>query len=165
MVRVLGLDPGLRHTGWGVIESIGVRLSFIDAGVINTDTQGSLPERLAQLHCAVAAVVEKYAPEESCVEETFVNKNPSSTLKLGQARGVVLLAPALKGILVAEYTPNQIKKAVVGVGHAEKAQVDMMVHTLLPACRDVLKPDAADALAAAICHAYMRNVNQRLLSK
>ena len=157
-MRILGLDPGLRHTGWGVIESVGSRVFFVDAGVINASVEGTLPERLAELHASVAATVEKFAPDEAAIEETFVNKNPASTLKLGQARGVVLLAPALKGIPVAEYTPNQIKKAVVGVGHAEKQQVDMMVHTLLPACGEKLKPDAADALAAALCHAMMRSV-------
>ena len=120
-----------------------------------------MAERLAELHGQIRTVVSDFAPDEAAVEETFVNKNPNSTLKLGQARGVVLLAPAQAGISVTEYTPNQIKKAVVGAGHAEKRQVDMMVHTLLPAAGK-LRPDAADALAAAICHSYMRVTTERM---
>jgi len=161
-VRILGLDPGLRHTGYGIVETKDSRLTFIAAGVVDVPVDIGLPERLAALHKGVMEIVTSFSPDEAAVEETFVNKNPNSTLKLGQARGVVLLAPALRGVPVCEYTPNQIKKAVVGVGHAEKQQVDMMVHTLLPACGEKLKPDAADALAAAICHAYMRTVTRRM---
>lgn len=160
-VRILGLDPGLRHTGWAVIDSKDSRLSFVAAGVANSTDSLSLAERLVELHTQIRAVVCDFAPDEAAIEETFVNKNPNSTLKLGQARGVVLLAPAESGIPVAEYTPNQIKKAVVGAGHAEKHQVDMMVHTLLPTAGK-LKPDAADALAAAICHSYMRITTARM---
>lgn len=161
-IRILGLDPGLRHTGYGVIESQDSRLIFVKAGVINVPTEISLPERLAQLHRSVLAIVDEFQPDEAAVEITFSNKNPKTTLILGQARGVVLTAPALRGVPVSEYGANQIKKAVVGVGHADKTQVDMMVHTLLPACGEKLKPDASDALAMAICHAYMRTVSQRM---
>lgn len=160
-VRILGLDPGLRHTGWAVIDTRDSRLSFVAAGVADSTDVLSLAERLAELHRQIRAVISDFQPDEAAIEETFVNKNPNSTLKLGQARGVVLLAPAEAGISVSEYTPNQIKKAVVGNGHAEKQQVDMMVHTLLPACGK-LKPDAADALAAAICHSYMRITAARM---
>ena len=160
-VRILGLDPGLRHTGWAVVDSCDSRLSFVAAGVADSTDALSLAERLAELHGQIRRVVSDFSPDEAAVEETFVNKNPNSTLKLGQARGVVLLAPAQAGLSVTEYTPNQIKKAVVGAGHAEKQQVDMMVHTLLPAAGK-LRPDAADALAAAICHSYMRVTAERM---
>lgn len=154
-MRLLGLDPGLRHTGWGVIESDGYHLSHVANGVISVAAGPSLAERLAQLHAGLSAVIEDYRPSEAAVEETFVNRNPSSTLKLGQARGIALLAPAQAGIPVAEYTPNMVKKTVVGAGHAAKEQVMMMVRTLLPGC-DPAGADAADALAVAICHAHHR---------
>lgn len=160
-VRILGLDPGLRHTGWAIIDSCDSRLSFVAAGVADSTDSLPLAERLAELHTQVREVVSAYKPDEAAIEETFVNKNPNSTLKLGQARGVVLLAPAQSAIPIAEYTPNQIKKAVVGNGHAEKQQVDMMVHSLLPTCGK-LKPDAADALATAICHSFMRIAAARM---
>lgn len=160
VIRILGLDPGLRHTGWGIIEKEGTHLKFIAAGVINPDTTPDLPERLAELHRSLVKLLADWTPDEAAVEETFVNKNPSSTLKLGQARGVVLLAPALAGLPVAEYTPNQIKKMVVGSGHAEKSQVDMMVRTLLRTAPEKMPPDASDALAIALCHSFMRS--QRL---
>ena len=159
MVRILGLDPGLRHTGWGVIEKNGSRLTFIAAGVINPNDKNELSVRLSELHVNLKEVLESYAPDEAAVEETFVNKNPNSTLKLGQARGVVLLTPALYNIPVAEYTPNQIKKMVVGVGHADKTQVDMMVRTLLKSVPEKIPPDAADALAIALCHSFLRPVS------
>ena len=161
IVRILGLDPGLRHTGWGILDCRDSRLTFVAAGVANSTDSLSLPERLAELHSQICGVIGEFKPDEAAIEETFVNKNPNSTLKLGQARGVVLLAPARFDIPVSEYTPNQIKKAVVGAGHAEKQQVDMMVHALLSGCGK-LKPDAADALAAAICHSYMRVTAQRM---
>ena len=126
-IRVLGLDPGLRRTGWGVIESTGARLHFIDAGCISIDADASLSERLAALHEAVVEVAKRFAPDEAAVEETFVNKNPASTLKLGQARGAVMLAPALAGIHVAEYSATQVKKSVTGTGHAAKEQVQAMI--------------------------------------
>lgn len=156
-IRILGLDPGLRHTGWGLIEKDGTRVRFVAAGVINPDTTPDLPARLAELHREVAKVIADWTPDEAAIEETFVNKNPNSTLKLGQARGVVMLAPALAGLPVAEYTPNQIKKMVVGAGHAEKSQVDMMVRTLLKTAPEKMPPDASDALAIALCHGFLRN--------
>ncbi len=156
-MRILGLDPGLRHTGWGVIEQIGNHFDFLSAGVINPDVTLSLSERLAELHDSLKKVIQDWQPDSCAVEETFVNKNPSSTLKLGQARGVVLMTPALFHLPVGEYTPNQIKKAIVGVGHAEKKQVDMMVRTLLKTVPEGMPADAADALAIALCHAFMSN--------
>jgi len=160
-MRVLGLDPGLRVTGWGIIEVAGNRLSHLADGVIRSDADLPLAERLAQLHRGVQAVIGRWAPEEAAVEQTFVNKNPESTLKLGQARGAVLLAPALAGLPVAEYSPASVKQAVVGTGRAAKEQVGMMVRTLLPGC-PVESPDAADALAVAICHAHHRTTASRL---
>ncbi|HZU89177.1 MAG TPA: crossover junction endodeoxyribonuclease RuvC [Stellaceae bacterium] len=152
-MRVLGLDPGLRHTGWGVIEVAGSRLGHVADGVVHAPTDLPLAERLVRLFRELGAVIERFRPDEAAVEETFVNKNAASTLKLGLARGVVLLAPAERGVTVAEYSANMIKKSVVGAGHAEKTQVQMMVRRLLPGC-DILQPDAADALAVAICHAH-----------
>lgn len=160
-IRILGLDPGLRHTGWGLIEKDGARVRFIAAGVINPDTMPDLPQRLAELYRDVVAVIAEWTPDEAAIEETFVNKNPNSTLKLGQARGVVMLAPALVGLPVAEYTPNQIKKMVVGAGHAEKSQVDLMVRTLLKTAPENMPPDASDALAIALCHSFMRSTGSK----
>lgn len=154
-VRLLGLDPGLRHTGWGVIDVDGNRLRAVADGVVHSDGALSLAERLVQLFEGLSAVVRDYAPQEAAVEETFVNKNPLSTLKLGQARGVALLVPALSGIAVSEYAPRLIKKAVVGTGTAAKEQVGMMIRMLLPGCT-LHSADAADALAVAICHAHHR---------
>ena len=154
-MRILGLDPGLRHTGWGLIDKQGPKLSFIAAGVINPDDKLPLANRLMELHNALKQIVQDWQPDTAAVEETFVNKNPSSTLKLGQARGVVLMTPALLGISVGEYTPNQIKKTITGVGHAEKNQVDMMVRTLLKTVPQGIPPDASDALAIAITHAFI----------
>jgi crossover junction endodeoxyribonuclease RuvC len=152
---ILGLDPGLRRTGWGLVEADGNRLRHLGDGVICSDADRPLSERLAQLHRGVGRVLEEWRPDEAAVEQTFVNRNPESTLKLGQARGVVLLAPALAGLLVAEYAPTSVKQAVVGTGRAAKDQVGMMVRTLLPGCL-VASPDAADALAVAICHIHHR---------
>lgn len=152
-VRILGLDPGLRLTGWGVVESNGHHLRHIANGVVRSSDSLSLAERLRELHEGLQSVVELWRPHEAAIEETFVNKNPHSTLKLGQARGVVVLAPALAGVPVAEYAPNMIKKTVVGVGHAAKEQIHAMVNILLPGVT-IEGEDAADALAAAICHAH-----------
>jgi crossover junction endodeoxyribonuclease RuvC len=152
-MRVLGLDPGLRHTGWGVIDVAGNRLSYVADGVARAPTDLPLADRLVVLFRQVIDVLERFRPDEAAVEETFVNKNAASTLKLGVARGVVLLAPAERGLPVAEYSANLVKKAVVGAGHAEKDQVQMMVRRLLPGCA-IATPDAADALAVAICHAH-----------
>ena len=152
-MRVLGLDPGLRHTGWGVIDVAGNRLSHVADGVVHAPVDLALAERLVGLFRQLTDVLERFRPDEAAVEESFVNKNAASTLKLGVARGVVLLAPAERGLPVAEYSANMIKKAVVGVGHAEKAQVQLMVRRLLPGCA-IAEADAADALAVAICHAH-----------
>jgi crossover junction endodeoxyribonuclease RuvC len=157
-MRLIGFDPGLRHTGWGVIEAHGNRLIHVADGVVHAPTRTALAERLVELFRQLNAVLEEYRPDAAAVEETFVNKNPASTLKLGVARGVVLLAPAARGIPVFEYSANLIKKSVVGVGHAEKPQVVMMVKRLLPAAM-VASADAADALAVAICHAHHAATN------
>ena len=159
-MRLIGLDPGLRFTGWGVIEVDGNRLRHVAHGVVKVTTQGSLSDRLRDLFDGVTAVVEAQRPAEAAVEETFVNVNPASTLKLGQARGVVLLAPALAGLPVHEYAANLVKKSVVGAGHADKHQVAMMVGRLLPGV--VATADAADALAIAICHAHHRSTRLRV---
>lgn len=158
---VVGLDPGLRRTGWGVIEVSGGRLSHVAHGFIASDASLSLAERLRQLYEGLLEVLQEQRPAEAAVEETFVNKNPASTLKLGQARGVALCAAAMAGVPVSEYPPNLIKKSIVGTGHAQKQQIDLMVRRLLPTARD-LGPDAADALAAAICHAHFRQTYSRL---
>jgi len=155
-MRIIGLDPGLRHTGWGVVDKNGVKFSFVAAGVISADTTPSLAERLAELHSHLIKILDEFRPDEASIEKTFVNVNPESTLKLGQARGVVLLAPALKGLPVGEYTPNQIKKMIVGVGHADKKQVDMMIRKMLPTLPENIPADASDALAIAVCHGFMR---------
>src|SRR5580700_7006105 len=152
-MRILGLDPGLRHTGWGVIDVAGNRLSHVADGVVSAPVNLPLGERLVALFRQISEVLERFRPDEAAVEETFVNKNAASTLKLGVARGVVLLAPAERGLPVAEYSANLVKKSVVGAGHAEKSQVELMVRRLLPGCT-VVKADAADALAVAICHAH-----------
>lgn len=159
-MRVLGLDPGLRRTGWGVIEWDGQRLRFTAAGCVTADAAQPLAHRLADLHRALGEVAGRFAPDEAAVEETFVNRNPASTLKLGQARGAVLLVPALRGIPVAEYAATLVKKSVTGSGHAGKEQVCAMVATLLPGSRTA-NHDASDALAVAICHAHHRETATR----
>ena len=155
MVRLLGIDPGLRFTGWGMIEADGNRLRHIADGVIATDSASSVPVRLKALHDALAALMAQYQPDEAAIEETYVNRNGTATLKLGYARGVALLAPALAGIPVIEYGAKSVKLAVVGTGGAQKEQVQMMVRRLLPGGA-VRRADAADALAVAICHAHHR---------
>jgi crossover junction endodeoxyribonuclease RuvC len=152
-LRLIGLDPGLRHTGWGVIDVAGNRLSHVADGAVHSDGDLSLAERLTQLHDALTIVIERHRPDEAAVEEVFVNKNPASTLKLGMARGVALLVPARAGLPVAEYPTNLVKKSVVGAGHADKKQVQVMVRMLLPGA-ELASADAADALAVAICHAH-----------
>ncbi len=159
VIRILGIDPGSGATGWGVIEADGPRLSFLAAGVIRPKRALSRAERLAAIHEGLAALIADWTPAEAAVEETFVNASPRDALVLGEARGVALLAPALAGILVAEYAANTIKKSVVGKGHAEKQQVAAMVRVLLPAS-GAQAADAADALAAAICHAHHRTTRQ-----
>jgi crossover junction endodeoxyribonuclease RuvC len=162
-MRLIGLDPGLRHTGWGIIDASGSRLAYIAAGVVHTDGGHALARRLVELHDGLRQVIAAFQPIAAAVEESFVNKNPTSTLKLGLARGVVLLVPALAGMPVTEYPANLIKKSVVGVGHAGKPQVQMMVRRLLPGCL-AASPDAADALAVAICHAHHAATQQRWLA-
>jgi crossover junction endodeoxyribonuclease RuvC len=160
-MKLLGLDPGLRVTGWGVIEVSDNRLRHLADGAVTSDPGDPLAVRLAALYEGVAAVIAQFAPDAAAVEETFVNRNAASTLKLGQARGVVLLAPARAGLPVAEYSTNLVKKSIVGTGHAAKTQVSMMVRTLLPGAR-LETADAADALAVAICHAHHAASARRL---
>jgi crossover junction endodeoxyribonuclease RuvC len=154
-IKLLGLDPGLRVTGWGVLAVDGNRLRHIADGAVSVAASGTLADRLARLYRGLEEVVSTHMPDEVAVEETFVNRNPASTLKLGQARGVVLLVPALALLPVSEYSANLIKKSLVGTGHATKDQVTMMIRTLLPGCQ-LEKADAADALAVAVCHAHHR---------
>ena len=150
---VIGLDPGLGTTGWGVISAEGNRIAHRGNGQIRTDPKADLPARLLDLHARLMAVLAEHRPDAAAVEEVFVNENPQSTLKLGQARGVVLLAAGSLGIRVGEYAPRLVKKAVVGTGGAEKAQVHAMVQRLLPAAK-IVGADSADALAVAITHAH-----------
>lgn len=153
-MRVLGIDPGLRNLGWGVIDVQGARITHVANGICHSDgAVDSLAERLRSLHEQLTDVLQRYAPETAAVEQTFVNKDAVATLKLGQARGIALLVPAQFGLAVGEYAPNHIKKTVVGVGHAAKQQVDHMVRLQLPGVQ-ITGPDAADALAIAICHAH-----------
>ena len=159
-MRLIGLDPGLRLTGWGVIDVDGNRMRHVAHGVVKVAGDRPLAERLAELFEATAAVVAAQQPLEAAVEETFVNINPGSTLKLGQARGVVMLAPARAGLPVFEYAANLVKKSVTGAGHADKRQIAMMVGRLLPGVE--ASADAADALAVAICHAHHRATAKRV---
>jgi crossover junction endodeoxyribonuclease RuvC len=152
-VIILGLDPGLGTTGWGLIRAEGNRLAHVANGQLKTDTKAPLARRLAHLDAMLAALIVDHAPEAAACEEVFVNSNAQSTLKLGQARGVVLCAAARAGMEVGEYTPSLVKKAVVGTGGAEKPQVHAMVARLLPGAK-IAGADAADALAVAICHAH-----------
>jgi crossover junction endodeoxyribonuclease RuvC len=154
-VRIIGIDPGLRRTGWGVVESDGVRLTYIASGLVTSSADEGLSHRLRELYLGIANVISDLNPDEAAVEETFVNDNARATLKLGQARGMALLAPAMCGLKVSEYPPNLIKKAVVGAGHAEKRQIQAMVGFLLPKAK-FESADEADALAIAICHANHR---------
>lgn len=160
-VRIIGIDPGLRRCGWGIIEAVDNRLAFVAGGTLTPPTEGALAGRLAALAEGLSAVLDLHRPDEAAVEETFVNAGARSALVLGQARGVVLVTPALRGLPVAEYAANLVKKSVVGTGHADKNQVGLMVKTLLPAA--VIKgADAADALAIAICHAHHRVSARRM---
>src|SRR5262245_12682630 len=154
-IRIIGIDPGLRRTGWGIVEADGSRLGYVASGLVTSDGDGELAYRLRELYEGLSRVIAAFAPHEAAVEETFVNKDARATLKLGQARGVALLAPAQQGLRVAEYPPNVIKKTVTGTGHGEKRQVAAMVGFLLPKAR-FDSADEADALAIAICHASHR---------
>ena len=158
-IRILGLDPGLRRTGWGVIDVCGSRLTYVDSGTILPPEDAPMGVRLAALHAGLAEVLAAFRPHEAAVEETFVNMNPASTLKLGQARGVVLLVPAIAGLPVAEYAATLVKKSVVGAGRAEKGQIRMMIKVLLPQATPPTD-DAADALAVAVTHAHHRTAPQ-----
>ncbi|MFZ5738543.1 MAG: crossover junction endodeoxyribonuclease RuvC [Pseudomonadota bacterium] len=160
-VRILGIDPGLRRTGWGVVESEGNRLVYVACGSVEPKDTLPLAERLLAIHDGLTKVLAEHAPAEAAVEQTFVNKDGAATLKLGQARGVAMLVPAMHGLLVAEYAPNLVKKTVVGAGHADKTQIQMMLKILLPKA-EPKSADAADALAIAITHAHHRVAAQRL---
>lgn len=155
MIRIIGIDPGLRHTGWGVVDVKGNQLSFVASGTIKAAIDAELANRLLEIFNALTTVIGEWQPDEAAVEETFVNKDARATLKLGQARGAAMLAPARLGLKVAEYAPNQVKKSVIGVGHGDKGQIKLMVKVLLPKAR-FDSDDAADALAIAICHAHNR---------
>lgn len=161
-MRVLGIDPGLRNLGWGVIQIAGSRLTHVANGIIHSEGTDLAP-RLLSLYRALAEVVRTHAPDTAAVEQTFVNKDAVATLKLGQARGIALLVPAEAGLTIGEYAPNAVKKAVVGVGHADKAQVAHMVRYQLPGV-ELAGPDAADALAIAICHAHHSQSASRMLA-
>ncbi len=154
-IRIIGIDPGLRRTGWGVVEAQGNALRFVASGTVRSDDKADLASRLCQLHDGLSQVVHAHMPDEAAVEQTFVNKDATATLKLGQARGIAMLVPALAGLRVAEYAPNAVKKAVIGVGHGEKRQIHMMVRVLMPKA-SFDGDDAADALAIAVCHAHHR---------
>jgi crossover junction endodeoxyribonuclease RuvC len=154
-IRILGIDPGLRRTGWGVVEVDGNRLSFVACGSVATDDKAALALRLVTIHDGLGRVVADFAPHEAAVEATFVNRDASATLKLGQARGVAVLVPAKAGLPVAEYAPNLVKKTIVGAGHGDKAQIRMMIGVLLPKATPESE-DAADALAVAVTHAHHR---------
>ncbi|MDY8109674.1 crossover junction endodeoxyribonuclease RuvC [Fulvimarina sp. 2208YS6-2-32] len=154
-IRIIGIDPGLRRTGWGVVETQGNSLRFVASGTVTSDAKLDLASRLKQLYDGLSQIVHSFRPDEAAVEQTFVNKDAVATLKLGQARGIALLVPSLAGLPVAEYAPNAVKKAVIGVGHGDKKQIHMMVKVLLPkATFDT--DDAADAIAIAICHTHHR---------
>jgi crossover junction endodeoxyribonuclease RuvC len=162
-IRILGLDPGLSAMGWGVIAVSGSRLAHVAHGVIASKSTLGLGARLMELHRALGLVITEHSPAAIAVEQAFVAKDPSAALKIGQARAVALLAAAQAGLDIAEYAPNQIKKCVVGAGHAGKEQVQFMVKRLLPAC-GVTRADAADALAAAIAHAHLSTTRARMMA-
>ncbi|WP_062012211.1 crossover junction endodeoxyribonuclease RuvC [Aureimonas sp. AU4] len=159
VIRIIGIDPGLRRMGWGVVETVGNSLRFVASGTVTSEGDDDLAIRLRQLHDGLQAVMADHRPHEAAVEQTFVNKDAVATLKLGQARGIAMLVPALAGLPVAEYAPNAVKKAVIGVGHGEKQQIHMMVKVLMPKAT-FNTSDAADALAIAICHAHHRQSAQ-----
>ena len=163
-IRIIGIDPGLRRTGWGVIESEGARLTYVASGHITSDGEDDLAYRLREIFEGLTSVIASFKPLEAAVEETFVNENARATLKLGQARGMALLAPALQGLKVAEYQPNLVKKSVTGTGHGDKKQVQAMIGFLLPKAK-YQSADEADALAIAICHAHHRGSAQSIAAR
>jgi crossover junction endodeoxyribonuclease RuvC len=154
-IRILGIDPGLRRTGWGLVACEGNRLTYVACGTVETDGKAALAERLVAIYEGLARIVADFRPDEAAVEATFVNRDAVATLKLGQARGIALLVPARAGVPVSEYAPNLVKKTIVGAGHGEKAQIRMMIGVLLPRA-DPQSEDAADALAIAVTHAHHR---------
>jgi crossover junction endodeoxyribonuclease RuvC len=154
-IRIIGIDPGLRRTGWGIVEIAGNRLGFLGCGSVTTNDKDPLSTRLLTIHDGLMRVLDEFRPDEAAVEQTFVNKNAKATLKLGQARGIAMVVPARVGVSVAEYAPNLIKKSIVGAGHGDKTQVRMMIGVLLPNA-DPGSDDAADALAIAVTHAHHR---------
>lgn len=160
-IRIIGIDPGLRHTGWGVIDTDGVKLGFVACGSVSSDAAESLGVRLHQIYDGLSGVLAELAPREAAIEQTFVNRDGAATLKLGQARGIAMLVPAMAGLAIAEYAPNAVKKTVIGAGHGDKDQIRAMVRYLLPKA-DLPESgpgsaDAADALAIAIAHAHSRS--------
>lgn len=163
-IRILGIDPGLRRTGWGIVEAEGSRLVYVASGLITSDAEDDLAYRLRSLHEGLRAVIAQHKPQEAAIEETFVNKDARATLKLGQARGIALLAPAQSGLRIAEYQPNVVKKTVTGTGHGEKGQIQAMIGFLLPKAR-FESADEADALAIAICHASHRGTERRIAAR
>ena len=160
-MRLIGIDPGLRHTGWGIIDCQGAHLAHVANGTIHPDAKAEMAQRLRQLHAELTVILQTYQPASAAVETTFVNRDGAATLKLGQARGITLLVPAEAGIEVAEYAPNQVKKSLVGAGHADKRQIQAMVNMLLPGCAPD-SADAADALAVAITHAHQLPLRARM---
>jgi len=154
-IRILGIDPGLRRTGWGMIEIAGNRLSYLGCGSVTTNDRDDLATRLLAIHDGLMRILDEFRPDEAAVEATFVNKNPAATLKLGQARGIAMVVPARAGVPVAEYAPNLVKKSIVGAGHGDKTQVRMMIGVLLPKAAPQ-SDDASDALAIAVTHAHHR---------
>ncbi len=154
-IRIIGIDPGLRRTGWGIVETVGNSLRFVASGTVVSDAKADLATRLCQLHDGLSAKLRDFSPDEAAVESTFVNRDAVATLKLGQARGIAMLVPALAGLTVAEYAPNAVKKSVIGAGHGDKKQIHMMVKVLMPKA-SFDSDDAADALAVGICHAHHR---------
>ena len=154
-IRILGIDPGLRRTGWGMVEIEGNRLGFLGCGSVATDDRADLAVRLVTIHDGLLRILDEFRPDEAAVEATFVNKNAAATLKLGQARGIAMFVPAKAGVPVAEYAPNLVKKTIVGAGHGDKVQIRMMIGVLLPKS-DPQSEDAADALAIAVTHAHHR---------
>ncbi|MAY60664.1 MAG: crossover junction endodeoxyribonuclease RuvC [Rhizobiales bacterium] len=155
-IRIIGIDPGLRRTGWGIVESLGNSLRFVASGTVRSDEKRDLASRLHQLFEGLEEVIHAYQPFEAAVENTFVNKDATATLKLGQARGIAMVVPVRAGLRVAEYAPNAVKKSVIGVGHGDKKQIQMMVKVLMPRA-EFDTDDAADAIAIAICHAHHRS--------
>ncbi|WP_019219459.1 crossover junction endodeoxyribonuclease RuvC [Bartonella florencae] len=154
-IRIIGIDPGLRRTGWGVIDLSGNRFQFVAAGTVPSDVRRDLASRLCQLYSGLSEIVHQFMPHEAAVEHVFVNKDATATLKLGQARAIALLVPAQANLPVFEYAPNKVKKSVIGVGHGDKEQIHMMVKVLLPRA-EFDSSDAADALALALCHSMHR---------